>query len=157
MNTKAYPIIDSYNSYFQKKMAAFIIFCNTRLLQIQYMKYMKCIRILFYIFKSQRLLKIVSQNHHLFTCYRYQKTDDTDTLFNSEFQRVSTRKTQTKRGKCFVFTFLHVYSNMSEGQGASAFPLPPMQYVNNYTDDSIKRGKAPLPPPPVQVSETPNI
>ena len=43
--------------------------------------------------------------------------------------------------------------SMGENQGVSAFPLPPMQYVNNYTDDNIKRGRAPLPPPPpVQVT-----
>uniref|UniRef100_A0A0B6ZA84 Mediator of RNA polymerase II transcription subunit 7 n=1 Tax=Arion vulgaris TaxID=1028688 RepID=A0A0B6ZA84_9EUPU len=41
---------------------------------------------------------------------------------------------------------------MSENQGVSAFPMPPMQYVNNYTDDNMKRGKAPLPPPPMQDS-----
>ncbi|KAK7097965.1 mediator of RNA polymerase II transcription subunit 7-like [Littorina saxatilis] len=37
---------------------------------------------------------------------------------------------------------------MADNQGVSAFPLPPMQYVNNYSDDNIKRNKAPQPPPP---------
>lgn len=37
---------------------------------------------------------------------------------------------------------------MGESQGVSAFPLPPMQYINHYTDDNIKRGRAPQPPPP---------
>ncbi|BFZ24192.1 hypothetical protein BsWGS_27231 [Bradybaena similaris] len=41
---------------------------------------------------------------------------------------------------------------MADNQGISAFPMPPMQYVNNYTDENIKRGKAPLPPPPIQDS-----
>ena len=40
---------------------------------------------------------------------------------------------------------------MSEQQGVSSFPLPPMQYINLYTDDHIKRGRAPLPPPVIQV------
>ncbi|GFO09243.1 mediator of RNA polymerase ii transcription subunit 7 [Plakobranchus ocellatus] len=41
---------------------------------------------------------------------------------------------------------------MSENQGVSAFPHPPMQYATNYTDENIKRGKAPPPPPPIQDS-----
>ncbi|CAG5132570.1 unnamed protein product [Candidula unifasciata] len=41
---------------------------------------------------------------------------------------------------------------MADSQGISAFPMPPMNYVNNYTDENIKRGKAPLPPPPIQDS-----
>jgi len=41
---------------------------------------------------------------------------------------------------------------MTENQGVSAFPMPPMQYVNNYSDDNVKRGKAPQPPPPIQDS-----
>ena len=43
---------------------------------------------------------------------------------------------------------------MADNQGVSAFPQPPMQYATNYTDENIKRGKAPLPPPPIQVSLT---
>jgi len=30
-------------------------------------------------------------------------------------------------------------------------PLPPMQYVNLYTDENVKKGRAPKPPPPVKV------
>ncbi|XP_005112154.1 mediator of RNA polymerase II transcription subunit 7 isoform X1 [Aplysia californica] len=41
---------------------------------------------------------------------------------------------------------------MTDNQGVSAFPMPPMQYVNNYSDDNIKRGKAPQPPTPIQDS-----
>ncbi|ESO93992.1 hypothetical protein LOTGIDRAFT_182398 [Lottia gigantea] len=37
----------------------------------------------------------------------------------------------------------------NQGQGVSAFPSPPMQYINVYTDENIKRGRAPLPPPPI--------
>lgn len=40
---------------------------------------------------------------------------------------------------------------MAENQGVSAFPLPPSKYVNMYTDENVKRGRAPLPPPPIQV------
>lgn len=32
----------------------------------------------------------------------------------------------------------------------SSLPLPPTQYVNQYTDDMIRRGRAPRPPPPIQ-------
>ncbi|KAJ8945433.1 hypothetical protein NQ318_009889 [Aromia moschata] len=32
----------------------------------------------------------------------------------------------------------------------SSLPLPPMQYVNQYTDEQIRRGRAPKPPPPIQ-------
>lgn len=39
---------------------------------------------------------------------------------------------------------------MSDQQGVSSFPLPPMQYINLYTDDHIKRGRAPQPPPILQ-------
>ncbi|GAB6025827.1 Mediator of RNA polymerase II transcription subunit 7 [Chamberlinius hualienensis] len=36
-----------------------------------------------------------------------------------------------------------------ECQQVSSLPLPPLQYVNVYTDDNVRRGKAPLPPPPI--------
>ncbi|CAH1098604.1 unnamed protein product [Psylliodes chrysocephalus] len=32
----------------------------------------------------------------------------------------------------------------------SSLPLPPMQYVTQYTDDALRRGRAPKPPPPIQ-------
>ncbi|XP_074651249.1 mediator of RNA polymerase II transcription subunit 7-like [Tubulanus polymorphus] len=38
------------------------------------------------------------------------------------------------------------------GQGVSSLPLPPMQYVNAYSDENIKRGRNPRPPPPPQDS-----
>ena len=41
---------------------------------------------------------------------------------------------------------------MAENQGVSAFPLPPSKYFNMYTDENVKRGRVPLPPPPIQVS-----
>lgn len=41
---------------------------------------------------------------------------------------------------------------MAENQQVSAFPLPPMQYVSLYTDENVKRGRAPAPPPPIQDS-----
>ena len=31
--------------------------------------------------------------------------------------------------------------------GVSSLPLPPAQYIAMYTDDHVKRGKAPPPPP----------
>jgi len=39
-----------------------------------------------------------------------------------------------------------------DARGVSSMPLPPMQYVNMYTDDNVKKGKAPKPPPPVKVN-----
>jgi len=38
-----------------------------------------------------------------------------------------------------------------EARGVSSMPLPPMQYVNMYTDENVKKGRAPKPPPPVKV------
>lgn len=31
----------------------------------------------------------------------------------------------------------------------SSLPLPPMQYINQYTDEKIRIGRAPRPPPPI--------
>ena len=39
-----------------------------------------------------------------------------------------------------------------EDSGVSAMPLPPMKYINNYTDANIAAGKAPLPPIPIKVN-----
>jgi mediator of RNA polymerase II transcription subunit 7 len=33
-------------------------------------------------------------------------------------------------------------------------PLPPMQFVMEYTDEAVRRGTAPLPPPPISDSYT---
>lgn len=40
---------------------------------------------------------------------------------------------------------------MGDNQGVSAYPLPPMQYVNLYTDENVKKGRTPQPPPIIQV------
>ena len=34
----------------------------------------------------------------------------------------------------------------------SSMPIPPMHYVKLYTDDNVKKGTAPKPPPPIQDS-----
>lgn len=31
----------------------------------------------------------------------------------------------------------------------SSLPLPPMQYISNYTDENVRRGRAPRPPLPI--------
>lgn len=43
---------------------------------------------------------------------------------------------------------------MAEPQQVSAYPLPPMQYVNMYTEENVKRGRAPPPPAPIQDTYT---
>ncbi|KAG8230757.1 hypothetical protein J437_LFUL009817 [Ladona fulva] len=35
----------------------------------------------------------------------------------------------------------------SEPSQVSSLPLPPVQYINQYTDENIRRGRAPRPPP----------
>lgn len=42
-------------------------------------------------------------------------------------------------------------SNMASNETVQvcSLPLPPAQYVSNYTEENIKRGRAPRPPPPV--------
>lgn len=42
----------------------------------------------------------------------------------------------------------------AEPTQVSAMPLPPMQYVKQYSDDYIKRGLAPPPPPPLQANDS---
>ncbi|KAH3842860.1 mediator of RNA polymerase II transcription subunit 7-A-like [Dreissena polymorpha] len=39
---------------------------------------------------------------------------------------------------------------MTEPQQVSAYPLPPLQYINQYTDENVKRGRAPAPPTPIE-------
>jgi len=41
---------------------------------------------------------------------------------------------------------------MSEPQQVSALPPPPMQYIKEYTDENIRKGVAPKPPPPIRDS-----
>lgn len=37
----------------------------------------------------------------------------------------------------------------SEPIQVSSLPLPPIQYINQYSDEMIRRGRAPRPPPPI--------
>ena len=37
----------------------------------------------------------------------------------------------------------------SEVIQVSSLPLPPMQYINQYTDENIRRQRAPRHPPPI--------
>ncbi|XP_071506449.1 mediator of RNA polymerase II transcription subunit 7-A-like [Diadema antillarum] len=39
---------------------------------------------------------------------------------------------------------------MGEPQGVSSLPLPPMKYINNYTDERVRTNTAPKPPVPVE-------
>ncbi|XP_063301416.1 mediator of RNA polymerase II transcription subunit 7 [Pelobates fuscus] len=41
---------------------------------------------------------------------------------------------------------------MGEPQQVSALPLPPMQYIKEYTDENIRKGLAPKPPLPAKES-----
>ncbi|XP_051869441.1 mediator of RNA polymerase II transcription subunit 7 [Pristis pectinata] len=43
---------------------------------------------------------------------------------------------------------------MGEPQQVSALPLPPAQYFKEYTDDNVRKGFAPKPPPPIRDSYT---
>ncbi|XP_077984162.1 mediator of RNA polymerase II transcription subunit 7-like [Glandiceps talaboti] len=45
---------------------------------------------------------------------------------------------------------MKIMSNVPESQGVSSLPLPPIQYINHYTDDNIRAGVAPTPPSPVE-------
>lgn len=47
----------------------------------------------------------------------------------------------------FVVLFL---SNMAAEEGVSPFPLPPSDYYTLYTDENVKAGIAPEPPPPIE-------
>ena len=45
--------------------------------------------------------------------------------------------------------------NLAEGVAqVSSMPLPPMQFIMEYTDEALKRGSAPQPPPPILDSYT---
>ena len=39
---------------------------------------------------------------------------------------------------------------MNEPQGVSSLPLPPKQYIKNYTDERVRTNTAPRPPPPIE-------
>lgn len=39
---------------------------------------------------------------------------------------------------------------MGEPQQVSALPPPPLQYIKEYTDENIRKGLAPKPPPPIR-------
>lgn len=41
---------------------------------------------------------------------------------------------------------------MGEPQQVSALPPPPMQFIKEYTDENIRKGLAPKPPPPIRDS-----
>ncbi|KAM7000364.1 mediator of RNA polymerase II transcription subunit 7 [Tautogolabrus adspersus] len=41
---------------------------------------------------------------------------------------------------------------MGEPQQVSALPPPPMQYIKEYTDENIRKGLVPKPPPPIRDS-----
>ncbi|KPP60103.1 mediator of RNA polymerase II transcription subunit 7-like [Scleropages formosus] len=41
---------------------------------------------------------------------------------------------------------------MGEPQQVSALPPPPMQYIKEYTDENVRKGLAPKPPPPIRDS-----
>ncbi|XP_053735173.1 mediator of RNA polymerase II transcription subunit 7 [Synchiropus splendidus] len=43
---------------------------------------------------------------------------------------------------------------MGEPQQVSALPPPPMQYIKEYTDENIRKGLVPKPPPPIRDSYT---
>ncbi|XP_062908698.1 mediator of RNA polymerase II transcription subunit 7 [Mobula hypostoma] len=43
---------------------------------------------------------------------------------------------------------------MAEPQQVSSLPLPPAQYYKEYTDDNVRKGFAPKPPPPIRDSYT---
>ncbi|XP_028816424.1 mediator of RNA polymerase II transcription subunit 7-like [Denticeps clupeoides] len=41
---------------------------------------------------------------------------------------------------------------MGEPQQVSALPPPPMQYIKEYTDENVRKGTTPKPPPPIRDS-----
>ncbi|KAF6738076.1 Mediator of RNA polymerase II transcription subunit 7 [Oryzias melastigma] len=41
---------------------------------------------------------------------------------------------------------------MGEPQQVSALPPPPMQYIKEYTDENVRKGSVPKPPPPIRDS-----
>jgi len=45
-------------------------------------------------------------------------------------------------------------SSNPEPMQVCSLPLPPVQYFQNYSDDNIRRGRAPKPPPIIQETYT---
>lgn len=45
-------------------------------------------------------------------------------------------------------------ANNPEPMQVCSLPLPPAQYYQNYTDENIRRGRAPKPPPIIQETYT---
>ena len=39
----------------------------------------------------------------------------------------------------------------ADSLGVSAMPLPPLKYINNYTNENVESGRAPPPPKPIKV------
>ena len=58
------------------------------------------------------------------------------------------------RRKCEYRTIVPEYRNcflkMAAEERVSPFPLPPSDYYKLYTDENIKAGIAPEPPPPIR-------
>lgn len=53
------------------------------------------------------------------------------------------------------YFYLSVMANNQEPlQNVCSLPLPPVQYIQNYSDDNIRRGRTPKPPPIIQESYT---
>lgn len=42
----------------------------------------------------------------------------------------------------------------SDAIQVSSLPLPPVQYIGLYTDENVRRGRAPRPPPPIHDTYT---
>lgn len=45
-------------------------------------------------------------------------------------------------------------ANNPEAMQVCSLPLPPVQYFQNYSDDNLRRGRAPKPPPIIQETYT---
>merc|ERR1712063_43692 len=43
----------------------------------------------------------------------------------------------------------YIFGKMAETSQVSSFPLPPMQYVSLFSEENMKRGRTPRPPPPI--------
>ena len=52
----------------------------------------------------------------------------------------------------FTVNFSDLGAMTSEASQVSSLPLPPVQYINQFSDENIRRGRAPRPPPPIHDS-----